>query len=460
MVHFGKLGKRKISELGGGRELPPGPRLPSFAQSAIWALRPLPFMDRCQRRFGETFTLRVRGAGRPWVFVTNPEHIKQVFTTPPDLVRAAAGEANPLLGPLLGSGSVMLQDEPSHMSDRRRLLPSFHGDLMSYYGEMMETVAREQIATWPLGEPFALWPRMQAVSLEVVMRTVFGDAGGPRLELLRERLVELTSWMNNPRRLALVAAGRADVIAGTRGFKAAMRPVEQLVLEEVHERRARGGQSGEGILASLERGHAESGTVMPDDKLRDELVTMLSHGPTATSLAWVFEKLLAHPEKLRRLREEVDAGTGEEYLDAVVKETLRLCPTVPVVMRKLVEPMQIDGWTVPAGTIVAPCVYLTHLREDLYPEPHEFRPERFLDGRAGTYNWIPFGGGARRCVAASFAPLEMRRVIKTVLEEIDLRSAETGEVGAMRSSVSFAPQSGALVIATRRQSRIPEPSIA
>jgi cytochrome P450 len=459
MVQSVILSKRKTGEPGGGQGLPPGPRLPSFVQSAVWALRPLPFMDRCQRRFGETFTLRVR-AGRPWVFVTNPEHIKQVFTTPPDLVRAAAGEANPLLGPLLGAGSVMLQDEPNHMSDRRRLLPSFHGDLMSYYGKMMETVAREQIAIWPLGEPFALWPRMQAVSLEVVMRTVFGDAGGPRLELLRERLVELTSWMNNPRRLALVAAGRADVIAASRGFKAAMRPVEQLVLEEVHERRARGEQSGEGILASLERGHAESGAVMPDDKLRDELVTMLSDGPTATSLAWVFEKLLAHPEKLRRLREEVDAGTGEEYLDAVVKETLRLCPTVPVVMRNLVEPMQIDGWTVPAGTIVAPCVYLTHLREDLYPEPHEFRPERFLDGRAGTYNWIPFGGGARRCVAASFAPLEMRRVINTVLEEVELRSAEMGDVGAMRSSVSFAPQSGALVIATRRPSRIPEVSIA
>jgi cytochrome P450 len=441
-----------------GQMLPPGPKLPSFVQSAAWALRPLPFMDRCQRQFGETFTLRVRG-GRPWVFVTRPEHIKEVFTTPPDLMRAGAGEANPLLGPLLGAGSVMLQDEPNHMDDRRRLLPSFHGGLMEAYGEMMDAVAREQIATWPLGEPFALWPRMQAISLEVVMRAVFDDSEGPRLERLRTRLVELTSWMNNPRRLALVAAGRADVIAASRGFKAAMRPVEELVLEEVHERRARGGQTGDGILASLERGHTECGTVMPDDKLRDELVTMLSDGPTATSLAWVFEKLLAHPQKLDRLREEVDRDSGEEYMDAVVKETLRLCPTVPVVMRKLVEPMRIDSWTLPAGTIVAPCVYLTHLREDLYPEPNEFRPERFLDGRVGTYTWIPFGGGARRCVAASFAPLEMRRVIKTVLTEIDLRSAETGAVGAMRSSVSFAPQSGAMVIATKRMDRVPEPSI-
>jgi cytochrome P450 len=453
------LDKRNISRSGGRYVLPPGPRLPRVAQAAAWALQPLAFMDRCQRRFGATFTLRVRRQG-PWVFVTDPEHIKRVFTTPPDLMRAGAGEANPLLGPLLGAGSVMLQDEPNHMSDRRRLLPSFHGDLMASYGEMMEAVAREQIAKWPLGEPFALWPRMQAISLEVVMRAVFGDTEGPRLERLRVALVELTGWMNNPRRLALVAAGRTDMIAGSRGFKAAMRPVEKLVLEEVYERRARSPQNGKGILASLERGHAESGTVMADDKLRDELVTMLSDGPTATSLAWVFERLLAHPEKLRRLCQEVDAGAGEEYLDVVVKETLRLCPTVPVVMRKLVEPMPIDGWTIPAGTIVAPCVYLTHLREDLYPEPGEFRPERFLDGRAGTYTWIPFGGGARRCVAASFAPLEMRRVIRTVLREIELRSAETGDVSAMRSSVSFAPQSGALVIATRRPSRVPEPNVA
>jgi cytochrome P450 len=331
---------------------------------------------------------------------------------------------------------------------------------MASYAEMMEAVAREQISRWPLGEPFALWPRMQAISLEVVMRAVFGDAKGARLERLRGRLVELTNWMNNPRRLALVAAGRADLVAVSRGFKARMRPVESLVLEEVHERRARGEQTGEGILASLERAHAEAGAVMPDDKLRDELVTMLSDGPTATSLAWVFERLLAHPDKLGRLRSEVDAGDGEGYLDAVVKETLRLCPTVPVVMRRLVEPMQIDGWTIPSGTIVAPCVYLTHLREDLYPSAREFRPERFLDSRAGTYTWIPFGGGARRCVAATFAPLEMRRVIKTVLEEIELRSAETGQVSPMRSSVSFAPQSGALVIATRRSRRLPEPSFA
>jgi cytochrome P450 len=230
-----------------------------------------------------------------------------------------------------------------------------------------------------------------------------------------------------------------------------MRPVEQVVLEEVHTRRLRGPREGEeGILSVLEQGHGENGVPMSEEKLRDELVTMLSDGPTATSLAWVFERLLAHPEKLRRLREQVKAGESEEYLDAVVKETLRLCPTVPVVMRRLLEPMQVDGYTIPAGAIAAPCVYLTHLREDLYERPRSFEPERFLDGPAGTYTWIPFGGGARRCVAASFAPLEMRRVIQAVLQEVELKPAAARSEAATRSSVSFAPSAGAMVVAGPR----------
>jgi cytochrome P450 family 135 len=436
-------------------KLPPGPAMPSAVQAAGWALRPLAFMDRCQRRHGEIFTLRVRH-GQPWVFLTNPEHVKQVFTTAPELMRAGAGEANQLLEPLLGSSSVMLLDEPHHMSDRRRLLPSFHGKRMQAYGEMMADVARHEIERWPLGEPFALWPRMQAISLEVVMRAVFGDVDGERLEMLRARLVELTAWVNDPRRLALLAAvGQRSLTANPR-FRAKMRPVEEIVLEEVYRRRAAPDADGqETILAMLERAYGENGSAMSEEKLRDELVTMLSDGPTATSLAWVFERLLRHPDKLERLRREVLEDDSEEYLDAVVKETLRLCPTVPVVMRRLVEPTRLGGYTIPADTIVAPCVYLMHRRPDIYPQPRAFRPERFLEGAPGTYTWIPFGGGARRCVAASFAPLEMRQVMKVVLSEIDLHPAATRAEGAKRSSVSFAPDGGAVVVATRRERAAP-----
>lgn len=431
-------------------KLPPGPSMPGPLQAAVWALRPLSFMDRCQRRYGSMFTLRVRHR-RPWVFLTDPGHVKQVFTTSAELLRAGAGEANPLLEPLLGPHSVMLLDEPEHMNDRKRLLPSFHGSRMRAYGDMMETIALRHIRRWPLGEPFELWPRMQAISLEVVMRAVFGDVEEDRLEPLRERLVEMTDWLNNPRRLALLAAvGKRSITAG-QGFNRAMRPVEDLVLAEVRRYRSEpNGHGPENILAMLDRAYAEDGSSGGEEKLRDELVTMLSDGPTATSLAWVFERLLRHPDKLERLRDEVLQDEGEEYLDAVVTETLRLCPTVPVVMRRLVEPMRLGEYVIPADTIVAPCVYLMHRREDIYPQPERFLPERFLEDSAGTYTWIPFGGGVRRCVAASFAPLEMKRVIQAVIREVVLSPASANSERAARSSVSFAPNGGARVVARRR----------
>jgi cytochrome P450 len=446
----------KVSPGRGGHALalPPGPRMPSTAQAAEWALRPLAFMERCHERYGEMFTLRVR-RGRPWVFLTNPEHAKQVFTAAPELMGSGAGEANPLLEPLLGPRSVMMLDEPEHMRDRKRIVPSFHGQLMQQYGEMMVDVARGEIARWPLGESFALWPRMQAISLEVVMRATFGDVQGERFAQLRERLVALTNWVNHPRRLALLAAFGSRSLTASRRFRQMIAPVEEIVLAEARARRAEPAgeltaHAHQGILAMLERAYAEDGSPMSEGKLRDELVTLLSDGPTATSLAWAFERLLRHPDKLERLRDEALAGEGEEYLDAVVKETLRLCPAVPLVMRRLVEPLELGGYELPAETIVAPCIYLMHLRADVYPEPHRFHPERFLESPAGTYTWIPFGGGVRRCVAASFAPLEMRRVIQTVLQEVELQAVESRPERAARSSVSFAPDGGARVVATRR----------
>jgi cytochrome P450 len=433
--------------------LPAGPHIPTTLQAAIWALRPLEFMDRCEARYGEIFTLRIR-RGRPWVLLTNPAHVKQVFTRASELMGAGAGEANPLLEPLLGPRSVMLLDEPEHMGDRKRLLPSFHGGRMKDYGAMMSEIAREKVETWPTGEPFELWPRMQTISMEVVMRSVFDGIDPQRGELLRERIAELTNWINQPRRLALLAAFGSRSITANSGFRKAMGRVESVVLDEVRLRRERGIPSDqEDIFSMLERGHAEDGKPASEEKMRDELVTMLSDGPTATSLAWVFERLLRYPKKLARLREEVLRDEGDEYLDAAVKETLRLCPAVPLVMRRLIEPMELGGYMLPAGTIVAPCIYLMHRRADIYPEPLEFQPERFLGGAdAGAYTWIPFGGGVRRCVAASFAQLEIKRVIEVVLRELDLRPAVAESEGAARSSVSFAPGGGARVIASRRSS--------
>lgn len=424
--------------------------MPSSLQALGWALRPLPFMQTCRRRYGEVFTLRVR-RGHPWVFLSDPQDVGRVLTIAPELVRAGAGEANPLLGPLLGPRSVILLDEPEHMTHRRYMLPSFHAERMRGYGEMMEQIAREEIARWPVGEPFALWPRMQAISNEVVMRATFGSTESPHMENLRVLLKHLSDWLNDSSRLRLVAMFGSRMLAHNRRFRELMEAVEQALAAEVRCRRAAPRPEHEGILSMLEQAYDESGRPMTEQELRDELITLLSDGPTATSLSWAFERLLRHPEKMARLRAEVLAGKDETYTEAVVKEILRLCPAVPLVMRGLVQPMELGGYEIPAGTLVAPCVYLVHHREDIYPHPFAFMPERFVGSQPDSYTWLPFGSGARRCVAANFASLEMRRVIQTVLSEVELALAPfSGEQRATRSSVAFAPANQAPVIVTRR----------
>ncbi len=433
-------------------ELPPGPRMPSALQALGWALRPLPFMASGRRRYGDIFTLRVR-RGRPWVFLSNPEDVGKVLTIAPELVRAGAGEANPLLGPLLGPRSVMLLDEPDHMTHRRFMLPSFHGAKMRGYGEMMVAVARAEIARWPVGQPFALWPRMQAISNEVVMRATFGDTNSEQMQRLRMLLQRLTDFLNDSSRLTLLATFGSRWLARSERFREVIAPVEAALLAEVRRRRAAPGRpEQEGILSMLEQAYDENGAPMTEQELRDELITLLSDGPTATSLSWAFERLLRHPDKLQRLREEVLAGGDDAYAEAVVKETLRLAPAVPLVMRGLVEPMRLSGYEIPAGTTVAPCIYLVHHREDIYPRPFSFTPERFLGKTPENYTWIPFGSGVRRCVAAQFAQLEMKRVMQTVIEEVELAPAPAvGSQRATRSSVAFAPGDQAPVIVTRRR---------
>jgi cytochrome P450 len=425
--------------------------MPSALQAIGWATRPLPFMQSCTRRYGDLFTLRVR-RDRPWVLLSNPDHVGQVLTAAPHMVRAGAGEANPLLGPLLGSRSVMLLNEPEHMTHRKFLLPAFHGRRMRGYGEMMVQVTREEIARWPVGEPIALWPRMQSISNEVVMRAVFGETGSAQMGELRSLLRHLTDWLNDPGRLTLLSTFGASAVTRNAHFHEAMEPVEKALMNEVRRRRSQPRRvEDEGILSLLEEAYDENGTPMTDQELRDELITLLSDGPTATSLAWTFERLLRHPEKLARLRKEALAEEDDAYAEAVVKEILRLCPAVPLVMRKLVEPMTLGQFTIPAGITVAPCIYLVHHREDLYPKPYAFMPERFLGGAPSTYSWIPFGSGVRRCVAATFAQLEMKLVMQTVLREVELRPAPGGSGRAMRSSVAFAPADMAPAIVARRR---------
>jgi cytochrome P450 len=421
--------------------LPPGPRMPRALQAVGWTRRPLPFLERCQRRYGDIFTLRILHWG-DWVLLADPEDVKKVFTA-----GSAVGVdvANPLLGPILGPRSVMLLEEPEHMTRRKLMLPAFHGKSIEGDGEMMTEVARREIGRWPVGEPFELWPRMQAITQEVVMRAVFGATEEARMGRLRELLRGLTAWMNDPRNLALLATFGPRWIVRSRRYRQAMAPVEQAVLEEVRRRRAEG-DLREDVVSMLVGARYEDGSPMSEHDLRDELLTLLTDGPTSTSLAWTFERLLRNPEKLARAREDVRSGDGA-YLDAVIKETLRVRPPVPVVVRRLIEPMRLGGHELPAGTTVAPCIHLIHRSEAIYPDAKSFVPERFLGRQPGTYTWIPFGGGTRRCLAASYAEMEMKRVLRTVFTEVDLRAVETRAERMRKSAISFSPDRSGLVVA-------------
>lgn len=434
--------------------LPPGPRLPISVQTLRWVTRPLPFLDSCSERFGDIFTLRLRNAGT-LVFLSDPSDIKRVFTGDPALLKA--GEANIVLRPVMGRRSVLLLDEPAHMQHRKLMLPHFHGERMQRYCELMTEVASAEVRSWPVNTPFALWPRMQQITLEVIMRAVFGITQRQRREHVRDLVKHAIAWFTKRRRLALVAAlGPAKIEADAR-FQAVLGPLDRVLYEEIALRRkAPDLEARQDILSMLILSRYEDGAPMDDTDLRDELLTLLlaGHETTATSLAWMFERLMRHPEKLARLREEIVNGAGrEEYLDAVIKETLRLRPVIPIVLRKLAEPIELRGYKIPAGAALAPCIHLVHRRQDIYPQPTMFLPERFLERNASTYAWIPFGGGVRRCLGASFAQLEMKQVAKAVLCAVQLRAVHQRSERVVRRSITLAPSKQAEAIVVRRIQR-------
>ncbi len=422
--------------------LPPGPPYPRALQTLGWIARPGAFMQRCRARYGDAFSLRIAQEGT-WVMLSDPGAVKQVFTGDPEVLRA--GEANLILRPFVGRRSVLLLDEPAHMVQRKLMLPPFHGERMQRYGALMRAVAEREVDSWPPGEPVALWPRMQEITLEVIMRAVFGFAEGSRLDRLRELLRHMLDWTTSRRQMVAMATLGPDRIERNRDFRAALDPVDALLFEEIRARREDPALAGrDDILSLLLQARHEDGEAMSDHELRDELMTLLvaGHETTATSLAWALERLLRHPEALDRLRDEVAAGE-DAYLDAAIKETLRLRPVLPIVVRRLAEPLVIGGWALPGGVAVAPCIYLMHRREDLYPEPERFRPERFLERPAGTYTWIPFGGGVRRCLGASFALFEMKTVLSAVVARARLLARDPRPERIARRAITLTPSRGA-----------------
>jgi cytochrome P450 len=404
--------------------------------------RPGKFLENVHRRYGDPFTFRMV-SNRTVVFTTDPEEIKRIFTGDPNLLHA--GEGNSILTPLLGSYSVLVLDGPEHMRQRKLLLPPFHGERMAAYAAVMREAAEREVARWPVGEPFAVLPHTQAVTLEVIMRAVFGMRESPRMDALRTALRRILDV--GTRRRQLIALAMSSRGSGERGawarFQAASRHADSLLVEEIGERRAEGTEGRDDVLSLLLEARHEDGSPMSDQELRDELMTLLvaGHETTATALAWALERLVRHPAVLDRVTREVrDQGSDGEYLDAVVKETLRLRPVVPAVIRRLKAPMEIGGYELPAGIFVSPSIYLTHRRPDIYPDPEAFRPERFLERPAGTYTWIPFGGGVRRCLGASFALFEMKVVLATVLERVRLETQTGDDEPVTRRAITFAPR--------------------
>ena len=393
-------------------------------------------MSRAQRRYGDVFTVRFASVGRI-VFVSDPALIKTIFTASPDQLHA--GEANWPLIPVTGDRSVLLLDGQEHLGRRKVLLPPFHGERLARYREMFAEVARAQIDTWPRGEPFPILPKMQAITLELIMKVVFGKDEDPaRLGRLATAMTDLATAGQNP--LGMIPyISRYDLgrFSPMGMFMAVRRRVDAVLFEEIDRRRERGGlDEREDILSMLLQ------TDMTNQELRDELMTVLvaGHETTTTALAWAFERLLRHPGHYERLR------TDDRWAEAVVNETLRLRPPLPIVGRVVKQDFQLDGYTIPEGETLGPCIWLTHRNPEVYPDPYAFKPERFLDKGPETYSWLPFGGGTRRCVGASFAQLEMTVVMKTIASMVDMEPAEAAPEHVGRRGIVFAPKHGSRVV--------------
>lgn len=430
------------------RTLPPGPRMPVALQTAIWVRRAQWLLRQCSARFGEMFRLQIAREGH-WVVLSNPEHIKQVFTGDPKVFHA--GEGNRILLPLLGQHSLLLLDEEPHMEQRKLLLPALHGQRMQRYSELMSEIAATQIERWPTGEPYPLRPQMQAITLEIILRAVFGLEEGDRLESLRFELRKLLDTLTQPQMLLFPILLGPERLAQFGPFRRLHDRVDELIYAQIGERRSAPDlDQREDILSMLlSARHESDGSPMSDREIRDELVTLLvaGHETTATALSWAAERLVRHPDKLARLSEEVQSGETS-YLEAVVTETLRLRPVISIVARYLRAPVEIGGRQLPAGVTVAPAIFLVHRRPDIYPDPERFEPERFLDASPGTYTWIPFGGGVRRCIGGSFAHLEMQVVLRELLKRRHLRPARPGPEPVFRRAITETPRHDAEVVLT------------
>ena len=442
--------------------LPAGPGAPALAQTLAWTFLPGWFLEQCSRRLGDAFTITFAPSGMRFVMFSDPEAVKAIFTAPPEVAPSAAG--NSPVRPVMGAHSVVTLTGPEHMRQRKLLLPPFHGERMREYEEVIVAATRRDMAHWPLHRPMRLQPHTRAITLEVILRAVFG-VEAQEMDSMRAAVGELLAPINFLAVLR-IALSRPTLERPGGSIGRALDRLDGVIYEEIaRRRRVEDLAERKDILSLLLLARDEDGRAMGDEELRDELVTLLlaGHETTATSVAWAVERLVRHPDRLARLTAEIDAG-GEEYLNAVVNETLRVRPVVPIVARVLQEDLEIGGRLLPAGTAVAPCIYLTNRNPSVYERPREFMPERFLGRTPDTFAWIPFGGGIRRCIGASFATLEMKLILRTVLSELQPR-LPTGwreRLGGggwrrgepiRRRAITMVPLAGAQVVWERRAPR-------
>ena len=426
-------------------KLPPGPRRPALIQTIGWWSRPISFVERCRSRYGKRFTIRLVNTP-PFVMIADPDQAKEIFTAPPEVLHP--GEGARILEPVVGRNSVILLDESEHLEQRKLMLPAFHGERMQRLIGTMDEVAEQEASAWPSGTPVALHPRFQALTLEVILRAVFGLDAGPQLDGLRSRLTELLTMSSRPSSMVpILQRGRQ-----WERFERTRSGADELIFDLIETRR-REGEERDDILSMLLAARHEDDTPMSNQELRDELMTLLvaGHETTASELAWAFERLARAPDVVARLHEEIDAGEDDAYVTATIQETLRRRPVLPNSAPRFVkQPIEIGGWTYPPGVCVVPNAYLIHHDPDIYPDPYAFRPERFLAESPGTYTWIPFGGGRRRCLGASFALQEMKVVLRAVLSRFDVATADGISEPSRRRAITISPGRGAETVLHER----------
>ena len=449
--------------------LPPGPRAPAVWQTWRLSRDWVGYLAECRERYGDAFTLRFSGLGK-WAYFADAEALGAIFQGDPEVFHA--GEARAMLEPIVGRRSVLILDGEEHMRERRLLLPHFQGSHVRTHEETMEEVTCEELAGWPHDRPFALRPRFQTITLDVILRAIFGVDARERREEMHRAIVRLLSLATGA--FVTVPALARDLGRLSPGGMLARRrrAVDRLVYEQIAERRADpAAAEREDVLSVLlgardeepdDSGAAQSGEAgcragdrperpLDDEALRDELMTLLlaGHETTATALAWAVERLVHNPPAMERLVAELEAQpAGGEYLDAVIKETLRVRPVIGDVARNLTAPAEVGGWRLPAGALVAPAVAIVHLDGRAYDDPAAFRPERWLgDSPPPGRWWIPFGAGRRSCLGAGFALFEMKVVLRTILSRLRLRAARPADERAKLRNITLVPARGAEVIA-------------